>query len=104
MRLVAQNCSNCGSVIPAGATFCPQCGQRVREGFIEREPVRGAQAFLSVDSENRPVDPARITNEDAKRIAKAHSDQLGHNTMVGCGVVLVLIVIYLIIRMLFFPA
>jgi hypothetical protein len=99
MSMDGPYCSNCGSALPADASFCSRCGQRVEGAALAAPPPL-------VGSMNRPADPARITEEDAERIARAHTLEQGRNIWRGCGIGLVVfavlfVVLYVIIILFF---
>ena len=66
-------CRKCGAALTPGAAFCSACGQRVG-------------AVISQDA-------LRITEDDAKRMARAQTMEQGRNIWIGCGVLMAIIVV-----------
>jgi uncharacterized membrane protein YvbJ len=95
MSMDGPYCSNCGSVLSPGASYCSQCGHRVGGGAAAEQP---STVNLSAPP---TADSPRITEEDAKRIARAQTLEQGRNIWIGCGIFVAVFVIgWLILTLL----
>ncbi len=70
------SCRNCGTTITATDTYCAYCG-------------------ANVQAQSAP--PPRITEADAKRIAKANVDEVGNTIWIGLFGILALAAWYIVL-------
>lgn len=79
-------CSECGTLLADRARFCSACGRGID---VDLYPPSSPPAPLATSP--------RITEEDARRIARAQTNEFGRNFGRGCGWVIAFIVIATII-------
>lgn len=56
-------CSNCGKEVSEDTKFCPECGQRLKEGFTPEERQKYIEELKASGEEKRPAEKAKMAKK-----------------------------------------